>query len=228
MARAVTMESIGETAGAGSGPLPCHNTCRMELSPPYRGWPGVPTGPGIAATAGSPCTGPAHLRHSHHRLPASQAVYRPYPLPCLQPEGRGEQQSHQQGPVVAPAPTPLSLPPCSRRDEAEEGSISGQLSDSDRAEHPEAEGEQGPLPDLLPHNEHPPRATNQNGASRERAVRESEARRVGSQLRAIGDNYNAMMLRRAHAAPNWEDWRDACRGLLTFITQTLSTLYRLT
>lgn len=129
MARAVTMESIGETAGAGSGPLPCHNTCRMELSPPCRGWSGVPTGPAItAATAGSPCTGPAHLRHSHHRLPPLQAVYRPYPLPCLQPEGRGEQQSHQQGPVVAPAPTPLSSPPCSRRDEAQGGSISGQLS----------------------------------------------------------------------------------------------------
>lgn len=69
--------------------------------------------------------------------------------------------------------------------------------DSDRAEHPEAVGEQGPLPDLLPHNEHPPPAANQDVASRERAVRELEARRLGNQLRAVGDEYNAMVLRRA-------------------------------
>lgn len=58
-------------------------------------------------------------------------------------------------------------------------------------------GEQGPLPDLLPHNEHPPRAPNQDEASRERAVRESDARRLGDQLRTMGDEYNAMVLRRA-------------------------------
>lgn len=69
--------------------------------------------------------------------------------------------------------------------------------DPDRAEQPEAVGEQGPLPDLLPHNEHPPRAANQGEASRERAARESEARRLGNQLRAVGDEYNAMVLRRA-------------------------------
>lgn len=69
--------------------------------------------------------------------------------------------------------------------------------DSDSAEHPEAVGEQGPLPDLLPHNEHPPPAANQDGASRERAVRQLEARRLADQLRAVGDEYNAMVLRRA-------------------------------
>lgn len=99
MARAVTMESIGEAAGAGSGPLPCNNTCR--------GWLGVPTAP---ISTPSPCTGPAHLRHSHHRTHPLQAVYLPY----------------HQGPVVAPAPLPS--PPCSQRDEAEAGSISGQPS----------------------------------------------------------------------------------------------------
>lgn len=68
---------------------------------------------------------------------------------------------------------------------------------SDRAEHPEATGEQGPLPDLPPHNEHPPLAGNQDGASRDRAARELEARRFGHQLRAVGDEYNTIVLRRA-------------------------------
>lgn len=31
-----------------------------------------------------------------------------------------------------------------------------------------------------------------------------------------------------HAGPPWRDWRDVCRGLVGFIAQTLSTLYRLT
>lgn len=101
MARAVTMESIGEAAGAGSGPLSCHNTCR--------GWLGVPA---VSINAASSCTGPAHLRHSHHRPHPLQAVYLPY----------------QQGPVMAPALMSLPSPPSSQRDEAEAGSISGQLS----------------------------------------------------------------------------------------------------
>lgn len=100
MARAVTMESLGEAAGAGSGPLSCHNTCR--------GWLGVPTAP---VSAASSCTGPAHLRHSHHRPHPLQDVYLQY----------------QPGPIVASAPMP-SPPPCSRRDEAKAGSISGQPS----------------------------------------------------------------------------------------------------
>lgn len=99
MARAVTMESIGEAAGAGSGPLPCNNTCR--------GWLGVPIAPINAAS----CPGPAQLRHSHHRTNPLQPVYLPF----------------QQGPALAPALTPLPSPPCRQRAEVEAGSISGQL-----------------------------------------------------------------------------------------------------
>uniref|UniRef100_A0A3B4YAB0 Uncharacterized LOC111665669 n=1 Tax=Seriola lalandi dorsalis TaxID=1841481 RepID=A0A3B4YAB0_SERLL len=100
-------------------------------------------------------------------------------------------------------------------------------SDSDREEHQEASSQQGPLPDLLPQNEHPSWASLHHRAPRREAVQEMGVRRVASQLRAIGDEYNARVLHR-QAAPHWQDWRDACRGLFNFVTQTLSTLYRLT
>lgn len=69
--------------------------------------------------------------------------------------------------------------------------------DSDREEHQQADGGQGPLPDLLPQSEHPSWVTSQNRAPRERAARELEVRRVANQLRTIGDEYNATVLHRA-------------------------------
>lgn len=92
----------------------------------------------------------------------------------------------------------------------------------DGEESADASRRLGPLPDLLPQNEH------HLMDNREEVVQELEVRRVALQLRTIGDEYNATVLRRAHAAPHWQDWRDTFRGLLNFITQSLSTLYRLT
>uniref|UniRef100_A0A3B4Z2P1 SKI family transcriptional corepressor 2-like n=1 Tax=Stegastes partitus TaxID=144197 RepID=A0A3B4Z2P1_9TELE len=99
--------------------------------------------------------------------------------------------------------------------------------DSDREDRLQASSRQGPPPDLLPQNEHPSWASPQHRAPRGEAVQELELRRVANQLRAIGDEFNATVLRR-HVAPHWQDWRDVCRGLVNFIAQTLSTLYRLT
>ncbi|KAM7398886.1 hypothetical protein PAMP_018191 [Pampus punctatissimus] len=92
----------------------------------------------------------------------------------------------------------------------------------DREEHQEASRQQGPLPDLLPQSEHPSRA------ARGEAVQELEVRPLADQLRAIADEFNTTVLQRADAVPYWQDWRDVWRGLLNFIDQTISVLYRLT
>lgn len=216
MARAETIESVGETGGA-NGPLPRHNTCRMELPRPFHTWPSLVTATTVNTGSGTGA-GAMHLHHSHHHLHPLQAVCLSYTLPYPHPEGQNEPSTHQQLP-----PSPL----CNRRDERG-GGFSGEQSDSDRGEHQEACSRQGPLPDLLPQNEHPSWASARHRAPREEAAQELEVRRVANQLRAIGDEFNATVLHRAHAAPHWQDWRDACRGLFNFITQTLSTLYRLT
>lgn len=115
MARAATIESVGETAGAGNGPLSHHNICRMELNgPSFHNWPG------LLITTGS---GPAHFHYNHHHLHPLQAVYLSCPLPCSHPEGQDELQTHQQGPAVSPSPTPP--PPCNQREEVDAG-FSGQ------------------------------------------------------------------------------------------------------
>lgn len=69
--------------------------------------------------------------------------------------------------------------------------------DSGRGEHQEVYSRDGPLPDLLPQNELPSWASPHHGAPREEALQELEIRRVASQLRAIGDEFNATVLRRA-------------------------------
>uniref|UniRef100_A0A3Q3J5Y0 BCL2 binding component 3 n=1 Tax=Monopterus albus TaxID=43700 RepID=A0A3Q3J5Y0_MONAL len=192
MARAETIESVGETGG-GNTSLPGHNTCRMELPQHFHPGPSLLTP--TAITNGSR-TGAIHLQHNHHHLYPLQAFYLSLPYP--HPEGQDEPQTHQQLPAL--------LPSAAER-------------------RPEASIRQEPLPDLLPQNEHPSWAFQHHRAARGEASQ--EVRRVASQLRAIGDDFNATVLRR-HAAPHWRDWRDACRGLVNFITQTLSTLYRLT
>uniref|UniRef100_A0A3Q4HDG6 BCL2 binding component 3 n=1 Tax=Neolamprologus brichardi TaxID=32507 RepID=A0A3Q4HDG6_NEOBR len=80
---------------------------------------------------------------------------------------------------------------------------------------------------MLPRNERPSWASPRRRAPGGEAVQEQEIRRVANQLRTIGDELNVTLLRR-HGGPHWHDFRDVCRGLLSFITQTLSTLYRLT
>ncbi|XP_020499176.2 bcl-2-binding component 3 [Labrus bergylta] len=226
MARAETIESVGETGGGGNSPLPGHSTCRMELPQPFHTWPGLLTTATITTT-GSAGVGAGML--PHHLRPL-QALYFSYPLPYPHPEGQDEPQTHQQFPALSPSPspTPPPSPPCNHREERGGGgapcAFSGEQSDSERGEeHSDASSRLGPLPDLLPQNDPHP-----SMALRGEAAQELEIRRVAHQLRMIGDEYNATVLRRAHAAPHWQDWRDACRGLFNFITQTLSTLYRLT
>ncbi|XP_034557821.1 bcl-2-binding component 3 [Notolabrus celidotus] len=217
MARAETIESVGETGGGGNDSLPRHNYCRMELPRPFQTWPGLLTTTTAVSSRGSGAMQPHHL----HPL---QSLYMSYPLPYLHPEGQDEPQTHRQFPALSPSPTPPPSPPRNRKEETGRApsAFSGEQSDLDGEEQGDASSRLGPLPDLLPQNEH------HHLANRGEVVQELEVRRVALQLRAIGDEYNATVLRRAHAAPHWQDWRDTCRGLLNFITQSLSTLYRLT
>ncbi|KAG7215388.1 hypothetical protein INR49_022556 [Caranx melampygus] len=219
MARAETIENVRESGGGGNGPLPPHNTCRMELPRPFHSWPGLLTTTTVTTGSGTGSSA-IHLHPHHHHLHSLQPLYLPYPLP-------DETQTHQQLPALLPSPTPPSSPLCRQREERGGGALTPSAfsraeSDSDREERREASSRQGPLPDLLPQNEHPSRASLHHRSPRREAVLE-----LAGQLRTIGDEYNARVLNRA-AAPYWQDWRDACRGLLNFVTQTLSTLYRLT
>ncbi|XP_040901438.1 uncharacterized protein LOC121186725 [Toxotes jaculatrix] len=217
MARAETAESVGETGGGGNGPLPRHNTCRMELP---HAWPGLLTTTTI--TSGTGIGAIQFHRNHHHHLHPFRPLYLSHSLP-------DDTQTHQRLPAM-PSPAPPPTPLCSWRGEGAvtPSALSVEESGSDREELQEAPHRQWPLPDLLPQNEHPSRGSAHHRATRREAVHELEVRRVASQLRAIGDEFNTTVLRRADVAPHWQDWRDACRGLLNFITQTLSTLYRLT
>uniref|UniRef100_A0A8D3BCR1 Uncharacterized protein n=1 Tax=Scophthalmus maximus TaxID=52904 RepID=A0A8D3BCR1_SCOMX len=75
--------------------------------------------------------------------------------------------------------------------------LSFSAADLDLDESQEASRRQGPLPDLLPQTEHPSWASPHHRAPRGEAVQELEVRRVASQLRAIGDQLNATIFRRA-------------------------------
>ncbi|TNN76750.1 hypothetical protein EYF80_012999 [Liparis tanakae] len=227
MARAETIESVGETGGRGGNePLPHHHTCRMELPRPFYSCPGL-----LTPTAFSSGTATVHSRQQHHlHLQPLQALYS---LPYPQQEDQDETRNHQRSPAFSPSP-PRS-PLCNRREGRGSGmaapiAFTGeQPADSHRDERRDVYSRQGPLPDLLPQNELSSRASpRQRAPPAGEAVQEVEVRVVASQLRAIGDEFNARVFHRAHVAPHWQEWRDACRGLLNFITQTLSTLYRLT
>lgn len=209
MARAETVENVGETGGGG-------NSCRMELPRPFQTWPG------LLATTTSVSSGGSGAIQPHHLHPM-QALYLPYPLPYPHPEGLEEPQTHQQLPALPPSPTPPPSPPCNRKEETgcAPSAFSGEQSDLGREVSVDSSRRLEPLPDLLPQSEH------HLMDDREEAE-ELEVMRVAHQLRTIGDEYNATVLRRAHVAPHWQDWRDTFRGLLNFITQSLSTLYRLT
>ncbi|XP_013887814.1 bcl-2-binding component 3 isoform X1 [Austrofundulus limnaeus] len=209
MARAETIETVGEHEVVGNGPVPCHNTCRMEVPRPLHDWPGA-----LITTPRSTRSGSAIVRHRYHHLEPFQVLNLSYP-PAF-PGLEGREQLRRASTRVTPPPSPGSEQR-NRGTDAQRDS-SGEPSDSDRdTEIQQDSSRPGPLPDLLPHNEHLSRAAAQLDVSR-----------VAGQLRTIGDEFNAAMLRRAHGAPNWRGWRDVCRELLSFITQTLSTLYRLT
>ncbi|XP_043976084.1 uncharacterized protein LOC122832915 isoform X1 [Gambusia affinis] len=204
MARAETIESAGENGGGRNGLLSLHNTCRMELPQPIHNRPGPRTEPSVHSI-------PAH----REPLPG---LYLPNQLPYTHPEG------HQQASALSQ--TPSCRLETSRRTASSDSPREPDLS---KEEHQDASRRQGPLPDLLPQNEHsswdsPPQLLGVGGE----AAQQLDVIRVASQLRMIGDQLNAMILHRAHIAPQWQDWREVCRGFLNFIAQSLSTLYRLT
>lgn len=218
MARAETID-VGETAGGGNNSLPC------------RTWPTLCNTAPITRGSGT-APSPARVHRSQQHLHSLQTLYLSYPLPYPQPGGRDKPQAPQQQPALSPSPTPPPSPPCERIGERGGGALRqsaflGEPSDSDREERPEAPSRRGPLPDLLPQNERPSWGSQHHRAPRGEAAQQLEVRRLASQLRTIGDEFNATVMR-AHDAPHWQDWRDACRGFLNFIAQTLSTLYRLT
>ncbi|CAK6957826.1 bcl-2-binding component 3 [Scomber scombrus] len=202
MARAETIENVGETGGGGNSPLPRPGTCHMELPGPFNTWSQV------------------------HPLQAFYLSSYQLHAPPPHPEGQDEPLTHQHvsAPSSAPPPPPSS-PPCNRGT-FQPSAFLGERSDLDRVELMEASRRQGPLPDLLPQNEHSSWASQHHRASM--GEPELEVRRLASQLRTIGDEFNTTVLRRVHADPHRQDWRDIWRGLLNFINQTLSTLYRLT
>lgn len=239
MARAETIEHVGETGGGGNSPLPRHGNCHMELPGPFNTWPGLltTTTATTTVTPGSG-TGTGAIRQLHRNQPhlrPLQPFCLPSPVPSPHSEGQDGPRTHQRLSPSSPSSTPPPLPPCNQREERSRGTaqpsaFSGEQSDSDREEHQEASRQRGPLPDLLPQNEHQSWASQHHGATGGEAEeqQELEVRRLADQLRVIGDEFNTTVLRRAHAGPHWQDWRDVWRGLLNFIDQTLSTLYRLT
>ncbi|XP_030599428.1 bcl-2-binding component 3 [Archocentrus centrarchus] len=223
MARAQTVQSAGETPAGGNSSLPCHNTCRVELPCPLHTWPGMltstttSTSTSTSLSSSGTGTGAIHIHHHHHHhhhLQPVQALYLSYPLPYSHPEDQGEPRNHQQLPAASPS--------------SPGGRLSGEQSGSGRRAYQRASGRQRPRNNMLPQNEQPPWASPHHRVPGGDAEQELQIRRVANQLRAIGDELNATLLRRAHVGPQWQDFRDICRGLLSFITQTLSTLYRLT
>lgn len=111
MARAETIESVGETGGGGNGPLSHHNTCHMGLPQAFHNLHGLLTTTTITTGSG---TDPTHLHHNHHPAHPFQAVYLPCLLPYLHPEDQEEPQTHQHLATLSasPSPTPPPSPRC--------------------------------------------------------------------------------------------------------------------
>ncbi|XP_062329441.1 bcl-2-binding component 3 isoform X2 [Osmerus eperlanus] len=134
-----------------------------------------------------------------------------------------------QGPP-SPGPAPQGPPPCAGQPpRSHPQALSRDRTDSTR-ENQQTPRQRGALPDLLPQRELLPRASPRPrapGGGQDLQV-EQEMRRVGRQLRAIGDHLNATILQRAEGAPQWQGWRGVCRGLLAFLSETLSALQRRT
>ncbi|XP_047451087.1 uncharacterized protein LOC125014094 [Mugil cephalus] len=251
MARAETIESVGEPVGGrgggggggggGNGPVHCYD-CRMEVPRPLHTWPCLRNT--TTATTTTTGFGPVHLHPNHHLHPF-RALYLSYSLPSHHPEAEEEEEEEEEEPrrtALSPSstpPPPPPMPPRHRRNEGSGDGVSGEQPGSDREERREASRRHGPLPDLLPQNEHPSWAAphhnhhhhhhqHHHQAPTGEAALEADIMRVANQLRTIGDEFNSTVIRRVRLAPRWQDWRDVCRGLVNFLAQTLSPLYRLT
>lgn len=119
MARAETVESVGETGIGTHGLFPPHNTYCMELTRPLQSWPGLLSTATITISSGNATT-PMHLHHNDHSLQPLQAVCVLHPSSYLHPEGQAQPQSHQQLPTLSSAahhPWPLQI----QGEEFEEG-----------------------------------------------------------------------------------------------------------
>uniref|UniRef100_A0A8C7JGG0 BCL2 binding component 3 n=2 Tax=Oncorhynchus kisutch TaxID=8019 RepID=A0A8C7JGG0_ONCKI len=86
-----------------------------------------------------------------------------------------------------------------------------------------------PLPDLLPQRERSPQASPQHRAPvvADPRLDNEVVERVANQLKRIGDDLNATILQRMGGIPQRQDWRGLCLGVLNFLSDTLSILYRL-
>ncbi|XP_013887815.1 bcl-2-binding component 3 isoform X2 [Austrofundulus limnaeus] len=101
MARAETIETVGEHEVVGNGPVPCHNTCRMEVPRPLHDWPGA-----LITTPRSTRSGSAIVRHRYHHLEPFQVLNLSYP-PAF-PGLEGREQLRRASTRVTPPPSPGS------------------------------------------------------------------------------------------------------------------------
>lgn len=108
MARAETIESVGDAGIGTHGLFSQHNTCCMELTRPLQSWPGLLSTATITISSGSAST-PAHRHHTDHGLQPLQAICVSYPSSYLHPEGPAQPQPHYQLPTLSSAPHPLPL-----------------------------------------------------------------------------------------------------------------------
>lgn len=124
MARAETIESVGETGIGRNGLFSQHNSCCLELTRPLQTWPGLLSTTLITISSGTG-TSPMHLHHNSHSLQPLQAVCVSYPSVYLHPEDQDQPSSPQQLPTLSSAPH--SLPLHNQGEETDEG-FSGEQS----------------------------------------------------------------------------------------------------
>ncbi|XP_062872790.1 bcl-2-binding component 3 [Trichomycterus rosablanca] len=87
---------------------------------------------------------------------------------------------------------------------------------------------QQPLPDSLPGSNSSSSNSSRRGSVAEEEPMDEEqiVGRVAIQLRTIGDEMNAVFLQRRNEVAQWQNWRGLYRGLVTFLADTISTLYQ--
>lgn len=108
MARAETIDGVGESEIGRNGLFSQRNTCCLELTRPLQTWPGLLTTATITISSG-PGTSPMHLHHNGHSVQPLQAVCVSYPSVYLHPEDQDQPSSHPQLPTLSSAPHPLPL-----------------------------------------------------------------------------------------------------------------------
>ncbi|XP_034024861.1 bcl-2-binding component 3 [Thalassophryne amazonica] len=219
MARANTIKSVRDNrGGVGGGPLPSHRTCHVKSPWSFCTRPGLLTH--TISTDNGTSTG-TYLHHCPHHLHRHPAPYLTFMLPYRHPAGLQEPPNLQHLPLLSAPPWFKQREDCG---EAESVTTVGE-SASDSGDNQDALRQQRPPLDLLLPIERPSWYSRQLRGEEDQDV---QVRRVGTQLRTIGDKFNSTILNEVHAAANWQDWRDVYRGLLDFITQTLNAFWRIT